>query len=654
MVTALKAVALAIALSPSLWVGPGEPSAGLTVSGSRQVAHEDSVLVLSRSVRVFRDVSNVGVVTRNGKALLIGSGDARILQAADRLGIQQIDWVLYTGHAREQTAGVYQLGQAGVRVGVPAGEVPFFERATEFWSNAHRRLEHRYTFRPDFMVLRESIRVDRQLQPDAVFQWEGIDFHVLGTPGRSDGAVSYVFELDGRTFAFTGDLIYGPGQIRDLHGLQKRLPGMPLDYWGFGGAVPEVIASLKRVLARAPDLLVPAHGVVMSEPVEAVALLEERLEALMRNYLGLAGWRIFGRNTPVPYDAPMLQPLPGVDLPSWIHRGAGTSWYLSAEDGSVFLFDAGVPETVQAFDTLRRDEVITRVDGIWISHYHDDHVESVNWFRFMDGATVYAQKQLVDVLENPRAYSLPAQASQPVRVDHALGEGETIRWKGFELTGYHFPGQTLYHGGLLIEHDGTRVFHVGDSFNNWGIEDHTSHNRNLLGAGQGYEQCLRLLLDLKPDLLLASHWGALPISESYLQRTLELLEERRRLLDSLIPGDHINFGLDPYWARAYPYRQTVLPGALVTLEARILNHAAAVGEAFAELRLPPGWRAQQESASASIPGKSEGVLRLTAFAPSDPRQHRDVLGIWLRFNGRELGEIAEAIIEYYGECCGSK
>ena len=208
------------------------------VAGNILHGPQDSVLILTPHVLVFQDVSNVGVIIQNGKALLIGSGDARILDHANRLGIPRIEWVLYTDHARDQAAGVHRLRQAGVRVAVPEREARFFERATDFWLTADNRFEHRYTFRPDFMVLRASVPVDLQLHSDSVFHWEGLDVRVVATPGRSDGAVSYVVELDGRTFAFTGDLIYGPGQLRDIFGLQKKLPGMPLDYWGFGGGIP--------------------------------------------------------------------------------------------------------------------------------------------------------------------------------------------------------------------------------------------------------------------------------------------------------------------------------------------------------------------------------------------------------------------------------
>jgi hypothetical protein len=59
-------------------------------------------------------------------------------------------------------------------------------------------------------------------------------------------------------------------------------------------------------------------------------------------------------------------------------------------------------------------------------------------------------------------------------------EEEVIHWKGYKLTAYYFPGQTLYHDGLLIERDGTSVFMSGDTLANWGIDDYCSYNRNWL------------------------------------------------------------------------------------------------------------------------------------------------------------------------------
>jgi glyoxylase-like metal-dependent hydrolase (beta-lactamase superfamily II) len=64
----------------------------------------------------------VAVIQRNGRSLLIGSGDGTVLAAAKRSGINSFDWVLYTDHHRDQCAGAALLKKAGVKVAVPAAE----------------------------------------------------------------------------------------------------------------------------------------------------------------------------------------------------------------------------------------------------------------------------------------------------------------------------------------------------------------------------------------------------------------------------------------------------------------------------------------------------------------------------------------------------
>ncbi|HXH51521.1 MAG TPA: MBL fold metallo-hydrolase, partial [Terriglobia bacterium] len=299
-------------------------------------------------------------------------------------------------------------------------------------------------------------------------------------------------------------------------------------------------------------------------------------------------------------------------------------------------------------DGLVESGTIKGVDGVWISHYHDDHVASVNDLRRKYGAKVYAQIELRDILENPRAYCMPCLFPENIHVDHPVSESEVIHWKRYKLTGYYFPGQTLYHDGTLIERDGIRVFMTGDSFANWGIDDYCSFNRNFLGKSgdqSGYSRCLKLLLDLKPDLLMAAHWGPEPVSEEYLRKTIDLLEERHELMSPLFPWDDPNFGLDPYWVRTYPYRQKILPGQPVTLEVRIYNHSDSVRRASASLRAPVGWEFEKPG-SVMIEPHREGRIRLSAKASSNPAHRREILGVELRFSEWDLGEITEAIVDY--------
>ena len=236
-----------------------------------------------------------------------------------------------------------------------------------------------------------------------------------------------------------------------------------------------------------------------------------------------------------------------------------------------------------------------------------------------------------------------------IHVDHVLKEGETLHWKGYEITGYYFPGQTLYHEGLLIEHEGTMLFMCGDSFANWGIGDVCIQNRNFVGKdGEelGVIRCLKLLQRLKPDLLYAAHWGPMRLSQEYIKETLDLLQKREKMFAALFPWDDPNFGLDPCWIRAYPYRQSIVAGQKVIIDACIFNHSDKDRTASVELLVPAGWQTSP-AAPLAISGHSERKIRLTALAPKRPQARREVLGLSVQFGEYRLDEFTEAIVDYY-------
>lgn len=605
-------------------------------------------------VRLFRDSVNVGIVRAGKKALLIDSGDASILAYTAQSGIS-IERVLYTHYHRDQCSGVSRLAPA--QIVVPASEAAFFTDASQFWLRADSILDHRYSFRPEMMVLRESVTIHGQVHNGDQMVWEGIPVRVIATPGHTDGSLTYLIEIDNELLAFTGDLIYGPGQIWELYSLQKRFPGMGDDYWGFGGAVPELLGSIRAVRAQKPSIVIPSHGPVIRNPERAFALLEENLLDAMQNYSSLSAWRVarrtgiatFREDIPPPLDVPLFAPLPKLEAPHWIHRiGATTSSYLLAEDKSIFLFDAGMNAIIGELQALVTSGAVSRVDSIWISHYHDDHTSCANTIRMRFGGQVCAQKELVDVLEQPTAYSLPCLFPEQIHVDRVLSEGEKFHWKGYDLTAWYYPGQTLYHAGILVEHEGSRVFFCGDSFGNWAIGDICSYNRNFIaesGSVAGIERCLKLLQRLKPDMLWAAHWGPIAYSPSYVEKTLDVLAARVTQLKALLPWEDPNFGLDPSWIRAYPYRQSIRPGQDVAIDMCVWNHSRAPTLVSAQLRAPKAWQVHP-SKPVEIPPHCEGSVRLRAVAPRHPLARREILGLVVQFGKHNLGEAAEAIADY--------
>jgi len=415
-------------------------------------------------------------------------------------------------------------------------------------------------------------------------------------------------------------------------------------YWGFGGAVDDVKSSLDRVLATKPDMVIPSHGGIITDFATAVEPLKQNLDAVMENYLTTCAWRankagIYRKSKPAMFD-----PLPPVDYPKWYRDITYTTKAIVADDKSVFLSDCGSMRVVDELARLQKSGEIDKIEGLWITHYHDDHTEAVNLARRRFGCPVYAQKGLVDILEHPTAYQGPCLYPESIHVDHVLADRETLAWKGFKLTAFDFPSQTVYHDGLLVEREGHKVFFTGDGFSSRSFSDVCSQNRNFSGRDVGMEKCCKILLESRPDILMTAHWGPLLMTDAYLNKFITYLQAREKIYEKLFPYDNVNFGIDPYWLRAYPFRQKALPGSTVQIEARALNHSTRPKKVQATLSLQKGWTSVHTSGELTIPARTEGRIRLSAVAPNASRR-RHVLGISAVVDNQPVGEFGAAIID---------
>lgn len=175
---------------PLLWAvdGRSQPVRAQSAAAAEQVP----------GLRLLRNSVNSALFERNGKKLLIDSGE---VDGAPGGGV--VDWVLFTHHHRDQCSSVSRLVRKGTKVSVPAKEKMFFEEADRFWDSADNIMDHRYDFRPHLFTLRDSVPVARALQGGDVHEWEGLRFQVLDTPGHTDGSVTYLVEVAGRRVAQT-------------------------------------------------------------------------------------------------------------------------------------------------------------------------------------------------------------------------------------------------------------------------------------------------------------------------------------------------------------------------------------------------------------------------------------------------------------------
>ncbi len=604
---------------------------------------------LSEHLAVVHAHINVGVLHDGGKAMLFDCGDGGAVEAARRLGVEMVEAVAFTHHHRDQACGAHALAEAGAGIGVPAAERPLFDDVAAYWGDPKRRW-HLYDSRPHHLTLAEPVRVNATYRGGDRFAWGPARVSVLDTPGHTDGSVSYLVEVDGRRVVFSGDALYAEGQVWDVHSLQKGT--MTRDYHGFLGARAQLVESLRRLRKAKPDVLVPSHGKLMRQPARAVDALVERLDRCYDNYVAISALRhyfpkLFADYAGRPDHMPIRK---GRPKPPCL-RHIGTTWVVIAKDKAAFVIDCGNAHVIEQLRKMLTDGEIRSVEGLWVTHYHDDHVDAVPQFQKAFDCPCYADGSVAKVVTEPLAWRLPCISPAKCRVDRATRDGERWQWHEWALTAYHLPGQTLYHGGLLAEAGDLRLFFVGDSFTMAGIDDYCAANRNWLGKGVGFDRCVALVERLEPTHMFNCHVDeAFDFTPEQCRFMRATLAEREALFGLLVPWDHANYGIDEPWTRCHPYEQTAKPGADAALRLVVTNHSAEPRVARSRPVPPRAWtggrgsRRAAEWTQATVPAKAEGSVPCAVKVPQAARPGRYVIPLDLIYGSWDLPQFTEAIL----------
>lgn len=601
---------------------------------------------LSSHVFIHHCHINIGVLCDGHRALLIDPSGSSVHSTLKDLGITEIEHILYTHHHRDNVSG-FSIPD-GVTVGVPKAEMQWFNQVDTFWNDPKYRW-HLYNCHPHNLMLANPINVSETYTEGMQFDWGPATINVLETPGHTDGSVTYLVDVDNQRFAFTGDLIYDDGQIWDLYSLQKGQ--QTTDYHGFLGARDEEKDSLEKVRKSSPSVIVPTHGVIIKNPDKAILNLYEKLDRCYDKYVSISALRHYfpklfeefdGRDDHMPIRE-------GKEFPDFL-RHFGTTWLIISDTKEAFVMDCGSPSILKQIQQLQTDGEISDVTQFWVTHYHDDHVNAIPEFQQNYPCETAADSVVAKVITNPTAYRLPCISPAITKVDRITTDGDTWKWNEFNMTAYHFPGQTYYHGGLLVVGHGVRLFFSGDSFTMSGIDDYCSGNRNLLGKNVGYEKCIRLIQQLKPTHIFNCHVDqAFDFTDDELDFMLATLNEREKCFSELFPWEHANYGMDEHWIRCYPYEQEITPEIRTQLTVEVTNHSPDARMVKAQPILPESWENEVPSESTTIPPKSEGKIEFSITIPnakiltSSESSKRLVIPVEITYDGTALGQFREAI-----------
>ncbi len=548
-------------------------------------------------------------------------------------------------HARRDA-----ISAGSVPVIVSAAEKDLFEAPGAFWEKLETGRFHDYAQQTTKVPV-APLRIESTVSDGDTLDAGGVRIRVLATPGYTRGAVSYVLETGGKRIACTGDLIYGDGRLFDLYSLQDAVPeAKARGYHGYAARAGDLIRSLRTIAKEKPDIVLPARGPAITDPQASIARLIHRLQVFLQShfetdalrwYWGDENHRI--RSRAVERHMDLLPMAEQSKLPADI-LAIGNSRVILSKSGNAFVVDAGYRDLLPELRKLRDAGRLRTVEGIWITHYHDDHTDYIGDVSAEFHSPVYFTDRMSEVMGKPGAFRLPCLTTKGVPTSGAKRDGETMGWHEWKFTFWQFPGQTLYHGGLVAKReDGQTYLFTGDSFTPSGMDDYCMQNRDILRRGEGYEFCLRRIASLPGNTwLLNQHVEPMfRYTSAQVKRMQAGLSERSAALAELSPWPDINYMVDESWARVFPYGSDIGVGEAVELELRITNHAPERIIYKASWHLPAGLELIRADREREIVPRGDGVLRVRVRAAAAGLH---IVTADLSFAGRELKEWTEALV----------
>jgi glyoxylase-like metal-dependent hydrolase (beta-lactamase superfamily II) len=584
-------------------------------------------------------------------AVLVDFGSGDVLDRLGDFGVDRVTDVLVTHHHRDQVQGLARAAAAGIRIWVPPVEADLIARVDEHWRT--RPLDNDYDVRQDRYSLLEQVPVTGTVAEYRTARYGAFDIYTHPLPGHTVGSVGYFADIGGRRLAFTGDLIHGEGRVWSLAATQWAYTGFH-ETAGMEGVAATVLSCI-QVLDREPELLLPSHGDLVTDPPAAVARARAALEELL-------GMR---RSTPWNPEEKLRSPWKQV-TPHLLRNttSMANTYALLSESGGALLLDFGYDLTtglaggsdrstrrplLASIEALTRDHGIDRVEVALPTHYHDDHVAGFNLLREVHGTQVFSPSHIAPVLTSPERWDLPCLWYDPIPVDRELtADGGPLHWREYEIGVHELPGHTLYAAAYSFTADGRSVIATGDQQSTeWepGIRpellNYQYRNRFRI---DDFVRSAELYRKLRPELMISGHWAPFEVGDDYLDMLLAEGERLARLHRELLPRD-VDLGAEGFAARIDPYRSAVPPGGGLSVAAAVRNPFPVRETAEVVLCVPQGWEAEPAARRLEIGPHGEAVAHFRLRVPRGavPEERRRV-AVDVTVGRMRLGQQAEALV----------
>jgi len=597
---------------------------------------------LAPDVFRFADTVNAYVIRSGTEAILIDFGSGDVLDHLGDFGVERATDVLLTHHHRDVTQGLSRARHAGIRIWAPPTERDLIAAADEHWQM--RPLDNIYDLREDRFTILDDVPIDGVVAEYRVRRYGSVEVLAIPTPGHTPGSVSYIVDLDGRRYAFTGDLVAAPGKVWSLAATQWT-------YTGIEGLGATILSALD-LLDRSPDVILAAHGEPIDDPVAGLGQLVSKLQELID--LRSPEWQLAE-----------LRAQPYLEISRHLLRNrtsVANSYALLSETGGALVIDYGYDFTtglpdgtdrssrrpwLQTLPALKRDHGVDRVEVALPTHYHDDHVAGFNLLREVEATEIWAADNMVDLLQEPLRFDLPCLLYDPIPVDRPIAYEQPVRWHEYEITLNRLPGHTLFAAAIEFEVDGRRVVATGDQQDGRWVAGERPEMLNYQYRNgfrfDDFTASAALYRRLRPDLLISGHWLPRPVTDDYLDQLHEAGAELARLHRELLPLDAVDFGAGGFGATIDPYRSAVRAGGVVDASVQVHNPFDRPADADVAIVVPAGWSAEPAICRVPLGPRAEARLPFRIRVGAQPVR-RARIGADLTVDGVRFGQQAEALV----------
>ncbi len=609
----------------------------------------------------WTDTCNVYVLREGESALLIDGGDGSVIEHLHPLGVQRIEWVLFTHHHREQLQGATRFRRAGARFGGPEAERRLFENPTEL-RRMNVRLEDPFTIHGASYVRPpiQPVLLDRAFKTNEVFRWRGYELVCLSTPGNSPGGMTYVLRDGGSELAFSGDVMLAGSRMHTWFDTEW-------DY-GFAAGIQALRRSANLLAGANLAALFPSHGPVVLQPGAELREYETKLAGFEKLYV--RGYDLGEKS--VDYQDRVSQPTIVSNVwqvsPHLFKFKRPNFWpnfgLILADSGRALVVDCGLTDEAfleTALNGMREHLGLKAIDALIVSHMHGDHFLDAPYLRETWGAKVWALENMVDKMEHPGRfdYAAPVQAYgkklkdgtflSGVSVDRAFRPGESFTWEGYRFTVDWMPGQTEFalclHGmidGRLVAFTGDNLFGDPQNLEHTGHEAMVAHNSAILE--EGYIHGAEFLKRLQPDLLVGGHSFVMDRPAEFIERFRRWSYQMRDAFRDITAESDYRYAFDPFWVRAEPYRIVLRPGEDAEVQIHVRNFRNRPQRHRIEVHAPPGLTAAPAILEGELNAEARGsfAVRLEAARGLAPAVRLVALDVSV--DGRRYGEWFDLVV----------